>query len=91
MYHDINGDGIREADETGYAGVTVSLTGTNDLQSARQRPRCRPRPTGRWRLSNLVAGHYVIKETQPLIYLEGLDHIGTEGILPRSRISSPSP
>ena len=78
VYHDINGDGIREAGETGYAGVTVSLTGTT-IYNQPVSITVQTAADGSYTFSNLVAGHYVIKETQPLIYLEGLDHIGTEG------------
>ena len=34
---------------------------------------------GSYKFSNLIQGHYVITETQPLIYLEGKDSLGTLG------------
>ncbi|HVU85763.1 MAG TPA: SdrD B-like domain-containing protein, partial [Pirellulales bacterium] len=78
VYHDINGNGLRDAGETGYAGVTVALTGTT-IFGQQVSLTTTTAADGSYVFSHLVAGHYVIKETQPLIFLEGLDHIGTQG------------
>lgn len=64
--------------ETGYAGVTVALTGTTIYNQAVSIT-VQTGADGSYHFNNLVAGRYVIKETQPLIYNEGIDRIGTQG------------
>jgi uncharacterized protein (DUF2141 family) len=78
VYHDINSNGLRESGEGGYAGVTVALTGTTIYGQTVSRTTTTA-ADGSYTFGNLVQGHYVITETQPLIYLEGKDSLGTLG------------
>lgn len=78
VYHDINSNGLRESGEGGYAGVTVALTGTT-VYGQTVSLKATTAADGSYKFSNLVQGNYVITETQPLIYLEGKDTLGTLG------------
>ncbi|HEY4309258.1 MAG TPA: SdrD B-like domain-containing protein [Pirellulales bacterium] len=78
VYHDINSDGLREGGETGYAGVAITLTGTT-IYGQQVTKTATTAADGSYSFVSLVAGRYTIAETQPLLYLQGKDHIGTQG------------
>jgi uncharacterized repeat protein (TIGR01451 family) len=78
VYVDANNDGIKEAGELGIAGVTVTLTGTNDLGASVNVPTT-TLADGSYSFTNLRPGTYTITETQPAAYEEGKDTIGTPG------------
>jgi len=74
VYHDLNANGFREAGEPGIAGVTIQLTGINDLGQTVQFQV----PTGSdgfYRFSNLRPGSYNLQQIQPQQYLDGRDTI----------------
>lgn len=85
VWIDRNQDGVRAADDTGLAGVTVTLNGVDDLG----RNVCLITTTaadGSYTFSNLRAGTYSVFESQPVSddptsafygLLDGDDHLGT--------------
>lgn len=78
VYLDANDDGIRQASETGISGVTITLSGIDDLGA----PVSQVRQTladGSYRFENLRPGTYAIQETQPSSFADGSDTIGTPG------------
>src|SRR5208283_3256400 len=78
VYVDANDDGTKQGSETGIASVTVSLTGTDDLNNAVSLTTT-TLLDGSYSFSNLRPGTYTITETQPAGYFEGKDTIGTQG------------
>src|SRR5262249_3799141 len=71
-YYDANNDGTKQGTETGIGGVTLTLTGTDDLGTIT------PQTTttgadGSYSFGNLRPGTYTVTETQPPDYLAGLD------------------
>ncbi|MEQ1860175.1 MAG: isopeptide-forming domain-containing fimbrial protein, partial [Chthoniobacteraceae bacterium] len=81
VYADLDADGVFDAFESGVAGVTITLTGTDD-QGAAVNLTVTTNASGAYSFANLrpsdVAG-YTITETQPADYLDGADTIGTPG------------
>ncbi len=78
VYHDHNDNGVKEPGEEGIGGVTVTLTGIDDLGN----PVTQAQPTaadGAYHFVNLRPGTYVLTETQPAGWLHGKDTIGTPG------------
>ena len=86
VYVDANNDGVKDAGETPIAGVTVTLTGTDDLGAVSRTTTTDA--TGFYRFPNLRPGTYTITETQPAGYLDGKDTIGTPGAAPPATTSS---
>ena len=82
VYADTNNDGIFQGTESGIGGVTVTLTGTDDLGNAVSLTTTSTAGTGAYSFMNLRPGTYVITETQPGGYLDGTDTIGTPGGIP---------
>jgi LPXTG-site transpeptidase (sortase) family protein len=77
VYADADNDGVKDAGETGIQNVTITLTGTDDLGSVSLSTTTNI--NGAYSFINLRPGTYVITETQPSIYLDGKDTIGTPG------------
>ncbi len=78
VYEDLDNDGVRAMGEPPIAGVTVTLTGTDDLGN----PVLRTTMTaidGSYSFTDLRVGTYVITETQPAGYLDGVDSVGSQG------------
>src|SRR5262249_61705301 len=78
VYVDLNENGIRDAGETGISGVTVTLTGVNDLGQ----PVSRTLTTdadGLYNFTGLRPGTYALRETQPPGYRDGLESVGSHG------------
>ena len=78
VFDDLNNDGVQDAGELGIAGVTVELTGTDDLGS----PVIATTTTdadGNYTFAGLRPGDYTVTETQPALYLDGIDTAGSEG------------
>jgi hypothetical protein len=78
VWVDVNGDGQRNATEQGLAGVTIQLTGADDFGN----PVSRVTTTaadGSYSFTNLVAGNYVVTETQPAQFTDGADNVGNLG------------
>ncbi|MCC6532385.1 MAG: DUF11 domain-containing protein [Burkholderiales bacterium] len=77
-YVDANGNGQRDAGESGIAGVTVTLTGTDHLGN----PVGRATTTdgnGNYVFDGLRQGTYAVTETHPVIYTDGADRAGSAG------------
>jgi hypothetical protein len=76
VYHDVNQNGFFDADDTGIAGVLLTLTGTDDLGS----PFTRTTTTnedGSYAFVGLVTAFYEIAETQPVGFEQGTNNVGT--------------
>ena len=78
VYNDANDNGVFDANESGIAGVTITLTGTNDLGQAIDLTTTTS-STGAYSFGNLRPGTYMLTETQPAGYLEGHDNVGSLG------------
>jgi protocatechuate 3,4-dioxygenase beta subunit len=78
VFNDTSNDGNFDFDETGIAGATVTLTGTDDLGNSVRLTQLTG-SDGSYLFSNLRPGTYTITETQPAGYLDGLDTVGSEG------------
>jgi protocatechuate 3,4-dioxygenase beta subunit len=68
-------DGIKEANEQGISGVTITLTGTTDQGSVSQQTTTDP--SGQYSFANLAPGTYTITETPPDGYISGKATLGT--------------
>jgi uncharacterized repeat protein (TIGR01451 family) len=77
VYNDVNDNGVKEQGENGIGGVTVVLTGTDDLGPVSRS--VQTAADGSYSFNNLRPGTYTITETQPAGYLDGKDSIGTQG------------
>jgi hypothetical protein len=69
VYVDLNGNGLKDANETGIAGVIV--TATNSLTGASQS--VLTNADGSYTLVGLIPGTYTLTETQPGFYSDGRD------------------
>src|SRR5262249_40254022 len=78
VYLDGNNNGIRDANEFGIQGVTVTLSGVNDLNQPVTSITVTG-PDGSYLFGNLRPGTYQITETQPTGFLEGQADVGTLG------------
>jgi hypothetical protein len=75
-YLDADNDGVRDIGEAPLPGVSVHLTGTDDLGAPVDRVLVAD-SDGRYKFDNLRPGTYIVTETQPLAYLDGKDAAGT--------------
>ncbi len=78
VYIDTNNDGIQDIGELPIAGVTITLTGTDDLGN----PISLTTTTdinGDYSFSGLRPGTYTLTETQPPIYIDGIVSAGSLG------------
>jgi large repetitive protein len=78
VYVDADNDGVQDAGEAPIAGVTVTLTGTDEAGNAVTRTATTD-ANGNYSFPNLRAGTYAVAETQPAAYLDGLDATGSAG------------
>ncbi|MEK8049520.1 SdrD B-like domain-containing protein [Ideonella sp. DXS22W] len=78
VYEDGNDDGTKATGENGIAGVTVTLTGTNDLGQAVNLS-VTTDANGAYSFNGLRPGTYQVNETQPGTYVDGKDTAGTIG------------
>jgi|GEM_PF-850846 len=78
VYQDLNNNGAKEAGESGQAGVTVTLSGTNDLGAITPIV-VTTDSTGQYSFGDLRPGTYTITETQPPGLLDGTDTQGAPG------------
>lgn len=78
VYFDHNRNGVRDVDEPGIAGVTITLTGT-DLAGAPVSRTTTTAADGSYRFDNIHAGVYAIAEAQPASFAQGTNAIGTAG------------
>lgn len=81
VYVDSNNNGIRDAGESGIAGTTITLTGTDSAGNAVSRTTTTA-ADGSYAFTQLPASNaagYTVTETQPSGYADGLDRVGTAG------------
>jgi uncharacterized repeat protein (TIGR01451 family) len=76
VYVDANSNGTRDTGEVGIAGVQITLTGTDTLGNAVNRAVTTDN-TGQYLISNLAAGTYTVRETQPAGFRDGSESVGT--------------
>ena len=77
VFVDLNGNGLKDANETALAGVTIQLIGTDDLGRTVSLSTTTD-ANGFYQFGALRAGTYSVLETQPLQgYIDGLDYVGT--------------
>jgi large repetitive protein len=76
VYQDTNHNGVRDAGEPPIGGVTVTLQDTNPLTSD---VIVQTQPDGSYTFPGLRADTYTIIETQPSVYGDGSETVGTAG------------
>ena len=79
VFEDLNGDGIINGSDTGINGVTITLTGTDDLGAVNRTTTTSTLGgvTGSYKFSGLRSGTYTVTETQPGAYQPGRTSVGT--------------
>jgi uncharacterized repeat protein (TIGR01451 family) len=77
VYADGNNNGSKDPGETGIAGTTVTLTGSNGNGPVSQTTTTDV--NGFYQFTTLLPGTYAINETQPANYSDGKDSIGSQG------------
>lgn len=77
-YVDANNDGIIQPTETRVPGVTVTLTGTDNLGNAVTRTATTDE-LGNYEFTGLRPGSYTLTQTQPAGYLSGKNTVGSQG------------
>ncbi|WHT21620.1 SdrD B-like domain-containing protein [Crossiella sp. CA-258035] len=78
VYVDANNNGIMDSGETGIAGATVTLTGT-DVNGQPVSKTVTTAAGGSYEFTKLLSGNYTVTETQPVGYLDGKDKAGNAG------------
>ena len=78
VYSDSNDNGVKESGEAPIAGVTITITGTDDLGAAVSATTTTG-ADGSYSFTNLRPGTYTASESQPAGYLDGKDTIGSQG------------
>ena len=76
VYLDLNNNGTQENNERGIAGVTLTLTGTDNQGNAVNRTTATD-ANGDYFFGNLAAGTYEVSETQPGGFRDGLETSGS--------------
>jgi hypothetical protein len=79
VFEDFNNDGQVDFGERAIAGVTVTLTGTDDLGNAVGPLPQQTDTDGNYRFDKLRPGAYYLTQTQPAGYLQGIDSVGSAG------------
>jgi large repetitive protein len=84
VYVDSDNDGVRDAGEEPFEGVTINLSGTNDFGSAVSR-QTTTASDGSYSFTGLAPGNYTITQTQPtgerngVPIVDGKDTVGSQG------------
>jgi hypothetical protein len=78
VYYDRDDNGLFESNESGIAGVSITLTGTND-QGTTINVAQATGADGSYHFVGLRPGVYNITETQPANYLPGKNSLGSAG------------
>ncbi len=71
-YHDLNGNGTRDAGEPGIAGVTIALLGGGSVVQTTVTD-----ANGAYTLSNILPGTYLVCEVLPAGYAQSAPNAGT--------------
>ncbi|MEA5621339.1 bluetail domain-containing putative surface protein, partial [Cronbergia sp. UHCC 0137] len=77
-YLDADDDGVVDAGETRLAGITITLTGTENNGTAVNRTTTTA-TDGTYQFTNLFSGNYTLTETQLTGFNDGMDTVGTLG------------
>ena len=86
VYRDDNGNGVYDpATESGISGVTVTLTGTDDLGHA-VNTTVTTNASGFYSFGQLRPGNDTITETRPALYGNGSTNVGTQGGFPNGNM-----
>ncbi len=72
VWHDANNDGLIGADEGRIGGVVIQLFDKQGNPIAETQTD----PSGEYEFTNLVPGEYLIRETQPNTFTDGIDNLG---------------
>lgn len=90
VYSDADNDGVKDAGENGIGGVTVTLTGTDDLGNSVNRTTTTAVGTGAYSFADLRPGNYTLTETQPTAFLDGRETLGSQasGVVDNSQDSN---
>ena len=78
VYIDVNNNGLRDLGEAGIAGVEILLTGVNDLGETVSTS-VTTQLDGSFAFNGMRPGVYRINESQPALYVDGIDTVGTLG------------
>jgi protocatechuate 3,4-dioxygenase beta subunit len=78
VYFDANSNGVLDPGEPGLPGVTITLTGVNDLGQSVNIVQITD-ANGAYAFGSLRPGTYAITETHPDGLVDGQDSIGTQG------------
>ena len=78
VFSDLDNDGVQDPGEPGIGGVTVTLTGTDDMGNPVNVVVVTD-GNGTWSFGGLRPGDYTVTETQPVAFLDGIDTAGTAG------------
>jgi protocatechuate 3,4-dioxygenase beta subunit len=78
VYFDANSNGVMDAGEPGLPGVTITLTGVNDLGQSVNVSQITD-ANGAYAFGLLRPGTYAITETHPAGLVDGQDSIGSQG------------
>ncbi len=76
VYLDLDNDGVRDAGESGIAGVTLVLLDANGAPTTRTTT---TDANGFYRFDGLAPGVYGVSEVHPTAYIDGLDAAGNAG------------
>ncbi len=90
IWHDVDNDAVIDAGEaTRISGVTVTLTGTDDLGNA-VNTGTTTNASGVYNFTNLRPGTYTVTETQPVGWLAGLAAVGSGAATPGTADNTPA-
>ena len=78
VYFDANSNGVQDPGEPGLPGVTITLTGVNDLGQSINVATLTD-ANGAYAFGMLRPGTYAITETHPAGLVDGQDTIGSQG------------
>ena len=72
VWHDANNDGIIDPDEDRIGGVVIELFDKEGNKIAETQTD----PNGEYEFTDLVPGEYLLRETQPNTFVDGMDMLG---------------
>jgi hypothetical protein len=78
VFVDANANGVRDANEPGIPGVTVTLSGTDSSSASVSRTMLTGND-GSFSFGQLSPGTYSVTETQPPAFMDGTETAGTSG------------
>jgi uncharacterized repeat protein (TIGR01451 family) len=87
VYRDLNNDGVIQGGETGIAGVTMTLSGTDDQGQTVNLTQVTD-ASGNYAFTGLRPGSYSLSETQPTAFLPGKATAGTGVTAPGAAAAS---